>query len=104
MLGVGEMDRAQKPGAAPAAAERAPAAVSAGRGVLYIAAAKMYFMMAGAAIEFVLPRLLGRFVYGAYGFVAQSVSMLNNVAVTGTIQAVSRYTTVDPTKADAVRS
>lgn len=79
-------------------------AVSAGRGVAYIAAAKMYFMLAGAAIEFILPRLLGRFVFGAYGFVAQAVSSVNNVLVTGTIQAVSRYTTADVTRADDVKA
>ena len=48
---------------------------TAGRGVLFIATAKVYFMIAGAAIEFLLPRLLGRFVFGAYGFVAQAVSL-----------------------------
>lgn len=78
--------------------------ISAGRGVLYISAAKMYFMLAGAAIEFVLPHLLGRFLFGAYAFVAQSVSNLNNVMVTGTIQAVSRYTTADPARAGHVKA
>jgi O-antigen/teichoic acid export membrane protein len=77
---------------------------TAGRGVLFIATAKIYFMLAGAAIEFVLPRILGRFLFGAYGFVAQTVSNFNNVMVTGTIQAVSRYTTEDPDRADEVKA
>jgi O-antigen/teichoic acid export membrane protein len=79
-------------------------AVSAGRGVVYIAFAKLYFMIAGAAIEFVLPSLLGRHIFGAYGFVAQAVSNVNNVVVTGTIQAVSRYSTADLSRIEAVKA
>jgi O-antigen/teichoic acid export membrane protein len=78
-------------------------AVSAGRGVLFIAAAKMYFMVAGAAIEFILPRLLGRFLFGAYGVVTSFVNPVNGFLVTGTIQAVSRYTTEQPERAAEVR-
>jgi stage V sporulation protein B len=51
-----------------------------------------------------VPWLMGRFAYGAYGFVAQWVSNINNVVVTGTIQAVSRYTTADPSRADEVKA
>lgn len=80
------------------------AAVSAGRGVVFIGAAKIYFMIAGAAIELVLPNLVAPYVYGAYRFVAQSVSTVNNVVVTGTIQAVSRYTTADPARAEEVKA
>jgi stage V sporulation protein B len=65
---------------------------SAGRGVLYIAFAKFYFMIAGAIIEFRLPGILSRAVFGAYGVVASVVSPFNNVAVTASIQAVSRFT------------
>src|SRR5687768_1712360 len=79
-------------------------AENAGRGVIFIAGAKVYFMMAGAAIEFAVPWLMGRFAYGAYGVVAQWVSNINNVVVTGTIQAVSRYTTADPARADEVKA
>ena len=77
---------------------------NAGRGVLFIAAAKVYFMVAGAAIEFAVPWLMGRFAYGAYGVVAQWVSFFNNMIVTGTIQSVSRYTTADPARADEVKA
>lgn len=78
--------------------------VSAGRGVLYISIAKIYFMFAGAAIEFALPSILGRFGFGAYGFINQWASNVNNVVVTGTIQAVSRYTAADPERADDVKA
>lgn len=79
-------------------------AVDPGRGVVFIAAGKMYFMAAGAAIEFLLPRLVGKFAFGAYGFVVGSASILNNVIVTGTMQAVSRYTTADTSRANHIKA
>src|SRR5688572_18687067 len=76
---------------------------SAGRGVLYIAFAKFYFMVAGAIIEFRLPAILSRVVYGAYGSVASTISPVNNVLVTGSIQAVSRFTSQKPETARMVQ-
>lgn len=78
-------------------------AASAGRGVIFIGAAKIYFMIAGTAIELALSRL-GATLYGGYGFVTSTVSTLNNVVVTGTIQAVSRATTADPTHPDVAKA
>ncbi len=75
----------------------------AGRGVIYIAFAKFYFMIAGAIIEFRLPAILANTVFGAYAVVASTVSPLNNVLITGTIQAVSRFTAQEPEKARAVQ-
>ncbi len=97
------------PGAAPAAPAppvRDEAAASAGRGVMYIGAAKIFFMVAGAAIEFSLPgdRFLGKYGYGGYRLIASAVSTINNVVVTGTIQAVSRQTTADPAQADVAKA
>jgi stage V sporulation protein B len=85
-------------------AEAKSQAVSAGRGVVYIAFAKVYFLVAGAAIEFGLARIVGPYLYGAYSVVAAWVSNINNVMVTGTIQAVSRQTTAAPERADDVKS
>jgi stage V sporulation protein B len=79
-------------------------AVGAGRGTLYVAVAKMYFIVAGFALETLLPRLLGKELYGAYGVVNPWVSNINNVIVTGTIYTVSRQTTADPRLADAVKA
>ena len=79
-------------------------AVGAGRGVLYIAVAKLYFIVVGFALETLLPRLLGKALYGGYGVVNVFVSNINNVIVTGTIQAVSRPTTADPSRADDVKA
>src|SRR5688500_15400792 len=77
---------------------------AAGRGIAFIGLAKIYFMIAGAAIEFLLPNLLGKVVYGGYSFVAGTVSTINNVVVTGTIQAVSRETTSDPAHANVAKA
>lgn len=76
----------------------------AGRGVLYIAFAKLYFMVAGAVIEFRLPAVLARSVFGAYAVVSSVVSPINNVLVTGSIQAVSRFTAQRPETARAVEA
>lgn len=84
----------------PAAASEAR---QAGRGVIYIALAKVYFMIAGAIIEFRLPAILANTVFGAYAVVASMVSPLNNVLITGTIQSVSRFTARDVSRARAVQ-
>lgn len=78
-------------------------AAKAGRGVIYIAFAKFYFMVSGAVLEFRLPTVLGNTVYGAYGVVNSLVSPFNNVLVTGTIQAVSRFSSQKPETARAVQ-
>jgi O-antigen/teichoic acid export membrane protein len=78
--------------------------VSAGRGVVYLSAAKLYFILVGFSIPIVLPRLLGDVGFGAYQVVVNSVSILNNVMVTATVQAISRWTTNDPTQASAVKA
>ncbi|MFH0903036.1 MAG: polysaccharide biosynthesis C-terminal domain-containing protein [Pseudomonadota bacterium] len=87
-----------------AAVEQAGSTVGAGRGLVYIAAAKIYFMLVGSVIEFLLPRLVGPFLFGAYRIVAQSVSVPNNVMIMGTIQAVSRQTTADLASAQVVKA
>lgn len=77
-------------GTVPAAAS--PRAVGAGRGLLYITAAKIWFMVGGAAIGFVLPHLLrSKAAYGDWGTILSWVSPLNNVMVTATIQMVSKF-------------
>src|SRR6266542_6034430 len=80
------------------------AAVSAGRGVAFIGAAKMYFIIVGLAIDVGLTRLLGKYDYGAYQIVNSFVSWFNNVIVTGTIQAVSKETTADPRRPDVPKA
>ena len=66
---------------------------TAARGIVYLALAKLYFMVAGYAIYFALPRIFGNEVsWGNYLLVIGLVSVIDNVIVTGTIQTVSRYT------------
>ena len=61
--------------ASPPTAAAAPRAVGAGRGLLYITAAKMWFMVGGSAIGFVLPHLLrDKASYGKWGFILSVVS------------------------------
>jgi stage V sporulation protein B len=82
----------------------ADATVTAGRGVIYIALAKLYFMVAGYAIYFSLPRLLdSEVLWGNYLLVVGLVSVIDNVIVTGTIQGVSKFTAQDDALADGVK-
>jgi stage V sporulation protein B len=71
--------------------------------VLYIAIAKFYFMVAGLVIQLRLPAVLSRAAFGSYSLVANIASLVNNVLVTGTIQAVSRFAAQEPGKARRVQ-
>ena len=77
---------------------------SAGRGVLYIAFAKFYFLLVGMVIQFRLPVILSEAAWGAFSLVNSIASWFNNVAVTGTIQAVSRFAAQNPGQARAVQA
>lgn len=77
---------------------------SAGRGVLYIAFAKFYFMVAGLVVQFRLPAILNHVSWGRYSFVNSWVSPVNNVLNTGTIQTVSRFAAQEPDKVRAVQN
>ncbi|MBN2344507.1 MAG: hypothetical protein JXX29_01585 [Deltaproteobacteria bacterium] len=84
-----------------------------GMGVIYITFAKLWFMMMGWVLVFVLPRLFnwaaggdedaGKAMYGVYGLVVTGVSFINNGIVTGTIQSVSKFTAEDESVAASVR-
>ena len=91
-----------KPDSEPAAVgEARPTGV--GRGVMLLALGNVYFIFAGMAIQFGLPAVLSRAVFGAYTLVNSIASLFNNVLVTGTIQAVSRFSAQEPDKARAVQ-
>jgi stage V sporulation protein B len=79
------------------------ATVTAGRGVIYIAIAKFYFMVSGYVIQFALWPLLGEKLYGDYGVVKNLASWFNNVVVTGTIQSTSKFTAERPEQAEAIK-
>ncbi len=76
----------------------------AGRGTVYITAAKLWFMASGFGIHFILPRLMGKDAFGLYSVVIGIVSIVNAVIVTGTYQTVSKYISQEESKADAVKS
>jgi stage V sporulation protein B len=83
---------------------KASEATGAGRGVLYIAAAKLYFMVAGLFVQIRLPGILSRSAFGSYSLVSGIASFINNVVVTGTIQTVSKFSAQEPEKARAVQA
>ncbi|MDQ3369127.1 MAG: hypothetical protein M3680_27190 [Myxococcota bacterium] len=91
------------PATTTAAPPAPPGATNAGRGVLYIAFAKFYFMFAGMVVQFRLPAILSRSAFGSYSIIASLASFVNNVVVTGTIQAVSRFSAQQPGKARLVQ-
>lgn len=62
----------------------------AGKGVLWLSGAKLYFMLAGAILQIALPALVSRVTFGAIAVVSSLVSPVNNLVVTGSIQAVAR--------------
>jgi stage V sporulation protein B len=67
--------------------------VSAGRGLVFISAAKLWFIVAGYFIQFALPRALGSPArFGVWMVVMSVLSPVNNVLVTATIQGVSKFT------------
>jgi stage V sporulation protein B len=110
MTGVSDHEAEPPPAEHPAQAAQPPGdrggpggVTGAGRGVLYIAFAKFYFMIAGLAIQLRLPAVLSRAAFGSYSLVANIASLVNNVLVTGTIQAVSRFAAQEPGKARRVQ-
>lgn len=78
-------------------------AAKAGRGTIYITASKLWFMVTGAALMFVLPRLISVADVGVYKVVIGLVSVINAVVVTGTIQTVSKFVSQTPEHADAIK-
>ena len=65
---------------------------NAGRGVLVIAGAKIWFVLTSYATQLALPRLFDSpEVFGRYAATLAGVSMLNNVLIVATIQTVSKH-------------
>lgn len=63
------------------------------RGAAFITLAKVWFLVTGFAQPLFLTRILGDEGYGLYGVVLNVVSILNNVVVAGSIQAMSHAVT-----------
>src|SRR5256714_8818444 len=76
----------------------------AGRGTLYISAAKLWFILSGFSIHIALTRLLNEEQYGLYQVVIGIVSIINAVVVTGTSQTVSKFISQDARRAASVKA
>jgi len=77
--------------------------VGAGKGLLFITGAKLWFMIAAYVVQFALPRALGSAAsYGIWVLVLAFVSPLNNVMVTATIQGVSKFASEEEGRVGAV--
>src|SRR5436190_15739635 len=76
----------------------------AGRGTIYITAAKIWFMVSGYGIHFILPRLITKEQFGIYQVVVGVVSVINAVIITGTYQAVSKRVSEDEANAGSIKS
>src|SRR5262249_47418176 len=75
----------------------------AGRGTIFITLAKVWFMVTGYAIHFVLARLMSVENYGLYQVVIGVVSIINAVITIGTSQTVSKYVSQDEAAAGGVK-
>jgi len=87
----------------PEAAAPVDRAVEAGRGALFIGAAKVFFMLSGFVQQVVLARLVSVAAYGAFGAVNSTISIVNNTVVQFTVQGVSKFTAEDERQANAVK-
>lgn len=87
----------------PAASTDNIAAI-AGRGTIYITAAKLWFMVSGYGIHFILPRLMNTEQFGIYQVVVGVVSIINAVIITGTYQTVSKRISEDDQSAGSVKA
>ncbi|MFH1529763.1 MAG: polysaccharide biosynthesis C-terminal domain-containing protein [Pseudomonadota bacterium] len=79
-------------------------------GVLWLTAAKFYFMLSGMALLLALPAFFKTFhpdghveLYGDYRTVIGLVNWCNMVLIGGTIQAVSKFVSEAPGRTDSVK-
>lgn len=75
----------------------------AGRGTLYVTAAKVWFIVSGLGIEIALTRLMTAEQFGIYRVVIGVVSIINAVIITATYQTVSKHVSEAEEKAASVR-
>ncbi len=73
-----------------------------GRGLAFITAAKLYFILSGFIVQLGLPRLLGSpEAFGQYSLAMSIVSVVNNVLIAATVQSVSKRVSEDENLAGA---
>ena len=72
------------------------------RSVTIITFAKAWFLVAGYALYLGMTRMLGPGDFGLYAVVTSIISVINNVLIAATLQAVSRFTAASPDRAGSV--
>ncbi|MBM4370672.1 MAG: oligosaccharide flippase family protein [Deltaproteobacteria bacterium] len=79
-------------------------------GILWLTAAKLYFMLTGVALLLALPAFFKRFypdthvaLYGDYRTVIGLVNWCNMVLIGGTLQAVAKFVSEAPGRTDSVK-
>lgn len=71
-----------------------------GRGFLVITAAKLWFMVTGAMTQLGLPLFFGSAeLFGQFKIVTEAIGLLNMVMITGTLQAVAKVISEQPSRA-----
>lgn len=73
------------------------------RGSALILVSKLWFIIASYGIYYGLSRLLGVEDFGRYGLVVGAVTVINMCFIKGTLQAVSKFVSEDPSQTDAVK-
>lgn len=82
--------------------QRSEDARTAGRGLVFIAGAKAYFIVTAYAVHLLLPRLFGsKEVYGLFSTALGLASILNNVLIAATVQTVSKFVSANEPGAPA---
>lgn len=72
----------------------------AGRGLVSIAGAKVFFIITGYAVQLLLPRIFGEAKeFGLYSAAMSGVAIFNNVLIVATIQSVSKFVSEDESNA-----
>jgi stage V sporulation protein B len=82
--------------------ERAEETRHAGRGLLWVAGAKVVFILTAYSVALALPRLFGsEQVFGLFSVAFGAASILNNVLIASTVQTVSKLVSEDEARAPA---
>ena len=73
------------------------------KGSVLLLISKLWFVITGYGIYFGLNRILGVEDFGRYGLVVGAVTIVNMCFIKGTLQAVSKFVSEDPSRSAAVR-
>ncbi len=83
--------------------KRKPDSVKGLKGSILLLISKLWFVITGYGIYFGLNRILGVEDFGRYGLVVGAVTIVNMCFIKGTLQAVSKFVSEDPSRSAAIR-